>query len=84
MSRQTVVIRGEAYLTIETVAECFEVKATWVEQVFHHGLLGSGEQRDGVLYIQAVMLDRMAEIRRLNTLLDEDLNAIVLFFETLD
>lgn len=84
MSRHTVVIHGEAYLTIETIAECFEVKATWVEAVYQQGLLGTGERRGETLYVQACMLDRMAEIRRLNTLLDEDLSAIALFFETLD
>lgn len=81
MSHPKVVIRGEAYLAIDTIAECFEVETTWVEAVYRRGLLGAGEERDKVTYVEAGMLDRVAEIQRFYLLLDRDLNAVVLFFE---
>ena len=83
MSRSQLVIRGEAYLMIETVAECFQVQSAWVQAVYHRGLLGAGERRGESIYIQARMLDRVAEIQRLNILLDEDMNAVALFIDNL-
>ena len=79
-----IVIRGEAYLAIETLAECFEVRVRWVREVYDRGLLGHGERRGESLYVEARMLDRMAEIRRLHALLDADLAAIELFLDALD
>jgi len=58
-------IRGETYLTLDVVAECYECEVTWVEEIYALGLLGKGEHVEGVLAIPSRMLERVAHIRRL-------------------
>lgn len=65
MSRATFTIRGETYLTLDVVAECYDCELAWVQQIFRLGLLGVGEDVEGLLAIPSRMLDRVAEIRRL-------------------
>lgn len=65
MSGVRVTIRGETYLTLDIVAECYECEIEWVERIYHLGLLGSGETVEGRTAIQARMLERLAEIVRL-------------------
>ena len=60
-----VTIRGETYLTLEAVAECYECEVTWVEEIYGLGLLGSGERIEGLTAIPSRMLDRVAQLRRL-------------------
>lgn len=65
MTHVRLTIRGETYLTLETVAECYECEIEWVERIYDLGLLGSGELVDGRTAIPARMLERLAEIMRL-------------------
>ena len=62
---RVVTIRGETYLTLDAVAECYECEVTWVEEIYALGLLGSGEHIEGLTAIPSRMLERVAQIRRL-------------------
>ncbi|MBI4879563.1 MAG: hypothetical protein HY812_07885 [Planctomycetes bacterium] len=73
MNRGRFTIRGERYLSLEAVAECYQVEAAWVWQVYEHGLLGRGEDVGGTIVVAAAMLERMAVIRRLSLLGAADL-----------
>ncbi len=64
MTRPSLLIHGELYLTLETVAECYSVEISWLQQVYELDMVGPGERVDGSLAIAALMLDRVAEIRR--------------------
>jgi hypothetical protein len=65
MTNVRLTIRGETYLTLETVAACYQCEIAWVEQIYGLGLLGSGENVEGHTAIPARMLERLAEIVRL-------------------
>ena len=65
MTRQSLLIHGELYLTLQTVAECYSVEISWLQQVYELDMAGRGERVDGSLAIAALMLDRVAEIRRI-------------------
>ncbi len=73
MTRGPFIIRGERYLSLEAVAECYQVEAAWVRQVYEHGLLGRGEDVGGTIAVAAAMLERVAVIRRLTLLGAADL-----------
>jgi len=59
-----IVIEGETYLTLQTVAECYHCEVTWVHEVYEFGLLGSGRQVGSDIVIPARVLDRLAAIIR--------------------
>ena len=62
---RTVLVRGETFLTIELVAECYEVEVAWVREVYDLGVLGPGIPLEDTIAIQAAMLDRVASALRL-------------------
>lgn len=64
--RGRLVIRGELYLTLEIVAECYSVERSWLEEVYDLGLLGDGERAEEGVAIIASKLDRVAEILQLH------------------
>lgn len=53
------------YVSLRTVAECYDVEIAWVEEVYEFGLLGEGQTIEGEAAITDDMLERVAEIRRL-------------------
>ena len=65
MSGRALVIQGEVHLTLDAVADCFEVEVAWVEEVHALGLLGAGRRVEGATAVAAVLLDRVAEVLRL-------------------
>lgn len=65
MSAERIVLRGELYLSLEEVAECYHVELAWVREVVDLGLLGRCELTRGRLVVAATRLDRVAEILRL-------------------
>ena len=65
MTRMRLVIRGETYITLDVVAECYGCEIEWVEHVYRLGLLGAGEQVEGTAAIPSYMLERVAELMRL-------------------
>lgn len=74
-------VRGEQYLTLQDLAETFEVELTWVEEAYELGLLGAGETVGGTVAIASRLLDRVAAIRRLNRVQGVNLPGIVLLLE---
>lgn len=80
MSARRVYIEGELYLTVETVAEIYQVRAVWLREVCDHGLLG-GVVSETDLCIAAIQLDRVAAIVRLGQGWGLDLETIALVLE---
>jgi hypothetical protein len=76
MSR-IVYIREEAYVTLSTIADCYECSETWVRQVYDVGLLGTGEICDELTLVRADAMDRVARILRLSTVHGLELDVIV-------
>ena len=76
MSR-IVYIREEAYVTLSTIADCYECSETWVREVYDVGLLGTGEIRDELTLVRADAMDRVARILRLSTMHGLELEVIV-------
>lgn len=77
---ERVYVNGELFLSLEVVAELYEVKVLWLRQVHDFGLLGMGaelESGNGPR-IAAVELDRVATIVRLHRGLGLDLETIAL------
>ncbi len=66
MRAPELVIHGQVYLTLETLASCYEVEVVWIEEVYEHGLLGRGEAIEGSIAVAAAMLDRFARILQLH------------------
>lgn len=56
-------IRGQAFVTLETAAECYRVELRWVEQLHAEGLL-VGERVGSSLAFPVAELDRLAAILR--------------------
>jgi hypothetical protein len=57
-------VHGEAFITIETAAECYQVEVRWVEEIARRGILGPAEEVQGSLAFPAAELDRLAAILR--------------------
>jgi hypothetical protein len=77
MSRETIVIRGEVYLTLEALADCYRVEVAWLHEVYELGLLGDGERVGATTVVSATMLDRTARILRLHLQQGVDLMGIL-------
>ena len=71
-------IDGELYLSLETVAELYEVKVVWLREAYDSGLLGSGVDKGPSVCIEAVQMDRVATLVRMHVTLGLDLDAITL------
>ncbi len=76
MSVETVRFEGRLYLSIEVVAELYEVKSVLLRNAYESGLLGTGIDHERTLCIAAVELDRVATIVRLHETFGLDLKAI--------
>lgn len=75
MSR-IVYIREEAYVSLGTIAECYECSETWIREAYDVGLLGAGEILDELTWVPAGALDRVARILRLRTMHGLELDVI--------
>jgi len=78
MTRATITIRGELYVTLEAVASCYQVEVAWVEEAYELGLLGRGERVSGATAVEAAMLDRVGRILRLHRQQGVNLPGIVM------
>lgn len=75
MSR-VVYIGEDAYVALETIADCYEVSVVFVREVYDFGLLGHGEVREHETLVRIVALDRVARILRFRTIHGFDLDVI--------
>lgn len=76
MSVETIHVEGRLYLSLEVVAELYQVKSVLLRQVYERGLLGHGVDHERTLCIAAVELDRVATIVRLHSTFGLDVDAI--------
>jgi hypothetical protein len=74
---RVVYIREEAYVTLATIAECYECSETWIREVYEVGLLGTGEMLDELTWVPVAAMDRLATILRLSTIHGLELDVIV-------
>lgn len=79
MSDEGIWIRGELYLSLEVVAEVYEVQVTWLREVVDAGVLGDERARSGPPRIAAALLDRVAAVVRLHRTIGLDVDAIALW-----
>ena len=73
---ERVYVEGELYLSLEAVAQVFEIQVVWLRKFYQRGLLGSGVDSDRTVCIAALHLDRVATIVRLRRQLGPDVDAI--------
>lgn len=78
MTAEKLYVKGELYLSLEVVAELYQVKTVWLRQVYDQGLLGSGVDSGQTLCIAAVQMDRVATIVQWHEVLGLDLETISL------
>ena len=83
MKPEHLIIRGELYVTLKTLAECYQLEVHWLHEVYDTGLLGPGETECGELAIAACMFDRLAQIVRLHRQVGVNLEGIVLLLGSL-
>ena len=76
-----ITIEGESYLTLTGIAECFSCEVSWIEEVYSLGLLGVGRNADGEFVVLSSLLDRVAEIRRINVHYGVHLTAVSILLE---
>jgi len=73
---ERIVIDGEVFLSLTTVATCFHVEVSFVEEVYGMGLLGPGRQKSGIVLVEACQLDRFARIVQLHRYHGVELDAV--------
>ncbi len=78
----------ERLLSLEVVAETFEVRSSWLAEVYELGLIGpsahAGTRRGESIVFAVSDLDRVAHIIRLHFHQGVDLQSIVLSFARQD
>lgn len=75
MSR-AIVIEGEPYLALETVAEEFRVDLVVLREAHASGLLGRCVVRETRVLVAVASLDRVATVVRLRAVLGLDLDTV--------
>ncbi|MCB9899527.1 MAG: hypothetical protein H6825_16090 [Planctomycetes bacterium] len=78
MTRGTIVVAGELFVTLDAVAHCYEVEVAWLLEVHEHGLLGRTAHAGDALVLAVDALDRLARVLRLHRQLGLDLAGIAL------
>ena len=78
----------ERFLSLEVVAETFEVRSSWLAEVYELGLIGptarAGARRGESIVLAVSDLDRVAHIIRLHFHQGVDLQGIALLFARQD
>ena len=80
----SVIIHGEAYITLRSLAATYELEVSWVREVYEYGLLGSGEAVDDDIAVVSDMLDRLAEVCRLHDRQGVNLAGIAIILDLLE
>ena len=76
MSVESIHVEGRLYVSLEVVAELYEVKSVLLREAYDCGLLGTGVDHERTLCIAAVQLERVATIVQLHQTLGLGLEAI--------
>lgn len=78
MTVEYVMLRGERYVTLTTVAACYRVEVTVVREAYEYGLLGEGEVHEGEVAVPASRMGVVARILRLRASAGVNVEGIVL------
>ena len=81
MTFEVITIRGEAYLTLDALANCYEVEVSFLVAVYEVGLLGRGERVADTFAVATTNLDRLARILQLHRQQGLDVSGIASFLE---
>ncbi|MEZ6018360.1 MAG: hypothetical protein R3F49_24900 [Planctomycetota bacterium] len=81
MSHAPIEHAGERYLTLEVVAELYEVQVVLLHTLYERGAFGPGLTHRGARCIATVRLDRIATVARLHRVCGLDVDAIVVALE---
>jgi hypothetical protein len=66
MSRTTILLEGQSWITIETISECYGCEVAWVREACDYGLFGTARVHSGTLVLRVTVLDRVARVVRLS------------------
>ncbi|MFT4570112.1 MAG: hypothetical protein ACI8TX_002346 [Hyphomicrobiaceae bacterium] len=78
MSEERTSEDGRSWVGLSTLAGCFECELSWVETVYHHGLLGEGISRSGTVLVQTRYLEEFAVVYRMTVYYGLDLETVEL------
>lgn len=71
-------VDDELYLSLEVLAEVYEVRVVWLREVYDLGLLGRGVDSGTSVCVAALQLDRLATIVRLHRVMGLDAETIAM------
>jgi hypothetical protein len=71
-----IVVGGERFVALDTLAERCTVEIEWARAVYEHGLLGRGETRERTLFVSVRMVERLVVIRRFQVQTGVDLDLL--------
>ena len=66
-------------LSLAVMAQCFDVRVTWLEEVYELGLLGTGKRQGSAIVVSTRQLEVVAEVIRLHYHQGVDLPGIALW-----
>lgn len=76
MTSEPILHEGEVYLSLEVVAEIYQVSSVVLHQVYERGLLGPGLARGSTVCIATISFDRVATVVRMHEAYGLDVEAI--------
>jgi len=79
--REPVVRAGRRYLSLELVAEVYQVQSVVLHACYERGLLGKGVVEGSAVCIATVQLDRVATIHRLHEVHGLDVDRIAAWLD---
>lgn len=69
-------IEGELFLSLEVVANVYEIELSSLREAYDFGLFGIGVESNAIRFIAAVQLDRVSTVVRFRNVLGLDLETI--------
>ncbi len=81
MNAKPLYVDGRLYLTLEVVADMYQLRAAWLHEAYEFGLLGVCVVHDARLCLASTDLDRVATLVRLHRGLELDLPMIALMLD---
>ena len=69
-------VGGRPHLSLETVAEIYQVDVVWLQSAYEAGLMGKGVVHGGRVAVPVLRLDRIATIVRLRRVMGPNLEVL--------
>jgi hypothetical protein len=76
MTDVRITLRGESWIRLDVVADCYACEVSLVESVVRLGMLGPTEREGPALFVRTATLDRVATILRLHLHHELDLTSV--------